>query len=144
VGHDGERVGRHHGLRHHRLTNQGDNARYRVWDADVGDGWVDLAIDVAFGDWTAFEMELAATSFVYTIDGVVVYTDTTTGGSTGFREVIMQAYNFGDPSLGGVTPVNYTAHWSNSQVPEPGSVAVALLTLGGLGALRIRRRRHER
>lgn len=123
------------------FTNLNDTPRFRVFDAEAGgDGWVDLLLTaVAFGQWTAFEMELTATSFVYSINGAVVYTDNTTGGATNFREVIMQAYNFGDPALSGVEASNYTAHWSNSQVPEP--AALGLLGLGLVGLVAARRRK---
>ena len=122
------------------FTNLGDAPRFRIYDFEAGgDGWVDLATAVAFGDWVSFEMELTASSFIYSINGAVVYTDNTTGGATNFREVIMQAYNFGDPSLTGVTAVDYTAHWSNTEVPEP--AALGLLGLGFAGLLAARRRK---
>jgi hypothetical protein len=107
------------------FTNYGGVARYRVWDGNAAGGWVDLSTPVAYDAWTAFEIVFTGSSYIYTIDGNPVYTDTTINGSTGFSAAIMQAYNFyGDPSLSGANPVDYTAYWSNSNgdaAPEPGT-----------------------
>ena len=118
------------------FTNYGGAARLRVWDGDVG--WVDLANAVAFDAWTSLSIELTATSFVYSVNGTPVYTDSTINGSTSFSATIMQAYNFADPSIAGATPVDYTAHWSNTgSVPDGGTTLVLLgCALTGLGALR--------
>ena len=51
--------------------------------------------------------------------------------TTGFSEVILQAYNFGgDPSITGANAANDTAYRSNA-VPEPGSFT--MLSAGLLG-----------
>jgi hypothetical protein len=110
------------------FTNYGGTARYRVWEANI-DAWIDLPTPVTYDTWTAFEITFTGSSYVYSIDGSSVYTDTTINGSTGFSAVIMQAYNFsGDPSITGADPVDYTAHWSNAAAdpafdpaPEPGT-----------------------
>lgn len=128
------------------FTNLGDAARFRVWDADAGgDGWVDLAATVLFGEWNSLSMLFDGSDFIFSVNGAVAYTDTTTNGSTGFREVIMQAYNFfgDDPNFAGLNlnPVEYTAHWSNvgaAAVPAPGTL---LLAAAGLLAFGARRRR---
>lgn len=123
------------------FTNFGGTARYRLWDGDTVNGWVDLATQVTYDAWTAFAIEFTGSSYVYSIDGNAVYTDNTINGTTGFQAVIMQAYNFyGDPSLGSVTPIGYTAHWSNT-APVPLPPAVWLLASSILGLVGIARHR---
>jgi hypothetical protein len=127
------------------FTNYGGAPRLRVFDADVGgDGWVDLPTALAPDAWVDLAMELTPTSIVYSVDGSVVYTDSTIGGDH-FSAVIMQAYNFFDPAnFPDAVAENYTAHWSNigaEAVPEP---ATALLIGGALLAAGAARRRRTR
>ncbi len=124
------------------FTNFGGAPRLRVWDNDNG-GWQDLATTVNYGAWTSFAIEFTGTSFEFFVDGLFVYSDSTIGASVAFGEVIMQAYNFADPSLGTPTPVTvpYTAHWSNTvAVPEPASIALVGLALFAAAAARRRHR----
>lgn len=130
------------------FTNFEGAARYRIFDGDLNGGsgaWVDLTNTVQFGTWVDFEIELTATSIIYSVDGNVVYTDTTTGGGTQFSATIMQAYNFFDTSIANAMPANYVAHWANldadGTVPEPGTLVLFALAL--LGASSVRRRSRE-
>jgi hypothetical protein len=114
------------------FTNYGGAARFRYYDGDVASGWVDLlSTQVLFGAWNTLSIGFTGTEFTFSVNGVQVGTDATIGGSTGFKEVIMQAYNFDHADIAGEVLADYTAHWSNvstgQNVPDSG------MTLGMLG-----------
>lgn len=111
------------------FTNYGGTPRYRVYDGNTVAGWVDVATPVDFGKWVSFAITFTGTSFDYSINGALVYSDTTINGTTGFSAVIMQAYNFADASLGQLPLADYEAHWSNAQVPEPTTLGLLGLAL---------------
>lgn len=122
------------------FTNIGGIARFRVWDEESENGWVDLTEIPSYNTWTNLAIAFSGSSFVYSINGDVVYTDSTINSSTGFQAVIMQAYNFYDTSLTGVNAVDYTAHWDNT-TPVPLPAAVWLMGPALFGLLRCRRYR---
>lgn len=125
------------------FSNYDGAARFRAWDA--ASGWMNLPAAVSYDNWNTLSIEFTGTSFAFSVNGTSYYSDTTIDGSTGFSAIIMQAYNFfGDSSLTGAVPVNYTAHWDNTVVvPEPSTyIAGALLALPFLaGAVRCRIRK---
>lgn len=133
------------------FSNYGTNGvgAFRVWDGDVG--WITLADTVNYDAWNTLAIKLAASGFEFYVNGNLAHTDTTTGGTTRFRDMMLQAYNFnGDPSLAGAITSdgkgNYRALWSNTpdrggEVPEP---ATYLLTSFVLLGLAVAKRKHKR
>lgn len=115
------------------FTNYGGAARYRVWDENVGGGWVDLSTSVSYDVWTSFSIRFTGSAYQYSINGTPVYTDNTVNGSTKFNALIMQAYNFGDPSITGANPKDYTANWANTTVPEPSTLLILGMFGGAIG-----------
>lgn len=114
--------------------------RYRVWDDDTMDGWVDVGPTVTEG-WHHMSIAATGTAFNFSIDDTLVYTDNTVSAS-GFdalQTVFVQAYSFGDATH--ATTDNYSVYWDNihaGPVPEPASMTVL-----GLGALALIRRRRQ-
>lgn len=121
------------------FTNYG-GARLRAWD---NNGWHDLNATINYGGWNSFAMAFTGSSIDYSVNGVSVYTDSTSFvPSTGFSAVIMQAYNFNDPAITDANPVGYTANWSNTQpVPEPSTF---ILFGAGLAGVAFMRRRNKK
>lgn len=112
--------------------------RFRVWDDNTTNGWVDLGNTVTAG-WHHLAIVGTGTTFEYSIDNSLVYTETP-GSQAGFdslSRVFVQAYSFGDATHGGNG--DYSVYWDNisaQPVPEPATLAVL-----GLGALAVVRRR---
>ncbi len=124
------------------FSNYGGAARYRIWDENLNGGsggWVDLSTPVKYDAWTSFSLDFTGSSYIYSIDGTPVFTDSEVNGTTGFQAIIMQAYNFfGDTTLSGANPVAYTAYWSNSVPDVSGSLGLLGLGAGALVGLRRR------
>ncbi len=121
------------------FTSYGSSSRFRVW---TDSGWIDLATPVNYGAWNSLAIEFTGSSYVYSINGGTVYTDTAIDGSTGFSAIIMQAYNFADASVApGAVLADYTAYWSNTPVPEPSTYLAGALLLLPFGASMMRKLR---
>ena len=94
--------------------------RFRVWDADTVNGWVDIAapLGLTFDAFHNLSVAFDGTNLTYKLDGATLYTDTT-ASDAGFGDLqtaFVEAYNFGDG--------NYSVRWDNisaTSVPEPAS-----------------------
>jgi hypothetical protein len=121
------------------FTNYGGSARFRYYDGDIAGGWTDVGAPILYNSWNTLSIGFTGSAFVFSVNGSVVGSDLTINNSTGFSAAIMQAYNFADPSISGATPVDYTAHWSNTPVPDVQNT-IALLGFAFVAALGLRRR----
>ena len=125
------------------FTNYDGPGRFQVWDDAVG--WVAAAQPVNYDSWNSFDIVFTGARFDFFVNGLLAYSDPTTGGSTAFSAAIMQAYNFSgnDPNLPGAIGGDYRANWSNrvEAVPEPASLT--LLGLGAVGVFARRRRNRQ-
>jgi hypothetical protein len=119
------------------FTNYGGAPRFRVWDENLNGGagaWIDLATPVTYDAWTAFAIKYDGANMDFFINGnqVAGYAEDST--TTGFSQVLMQAYNFADPSISGANPQDFTANWANT--PEPSSYFLLFTVVAGLGVMR--------
>lgn len=113
------------------------NFRLQVWDGNTG--WVNLGLPagVTFDAWNTLTVKGTGDSFVFSLNGVEVYTDNTGSeiGAENLRTVFLEAYNFGDSS--------YSVFWDNvsaQTVPTPAAMGVGVL---GFGLLALRRGRRS-
>lgn len=91
----------------------GTQPMWRVW---VSDAWVALPDPPGFtyDAWYTLKIELTASEVRYSINGQTVYV-ATRGTSTRILNMILQAYNFGDPSLPAdqYALESYDVYWDN-------------------------------
>ncbi|WP_182866714.1 PEP-CTERM sorting domain-containing protein [Stieleria mannarensis] len=114
------------------FTNAG-SGDFQIWD---GAGFQSVGGFSGYGQWYEIGFDLVGSDFIYTVNGIDVFTDNTVGGTTEFSNVILQGYNAGN---------DYNIHWDNLQsnlqaVPEPASFILFGVN-ACCGLLTVRRRR---
>jgi hypothetical protein len=117
---------------------------FQIFDENLNN-WVILSAPVDYNAWNTLAIDFTGTSYVYSVNGSIVYTDGALSGSTGFSAMIMEAVNFGDPSTyPGVNAADYTADWANTPVPEPTTILAGVMMLLPFGASSLRVLRRNR
>jgi len=121
---------------------------FRAWNDQGSGGWVNLSNAVNYDGWNTLSILFSSSSpsnnsFNYYVNGTPAITLTADSVVVSFSRVIMQAYNFNDPSFTANNQVvanDYTAYWSNTPVPVPESSTLLLFVIGlaGLGFMRWR------
>jgi len=88
-------------------------------------GYTLLPYPVTYGQWYSLKVELTDTAFVYSINGTVVLSDTSLAGSEYFSNLILEAYNFADSTLGNDPSPSfdeYDVYWDNVGAIRPALV----------------------
>jgi parallel beta-helix repeat protein len=93
----------------------GSNPAFRVWDESGAGAWLNLPYPITYGQWYSLKIELSDNQFKYYINGNLVISMTVLPGGNYFSNMMLQAYNFGDPTL---PPENqalesYDVYWDN-------------------------------
>ena len=110
----------------------------RYWD-DQNGVWNNIAMPIQYNAWTRLTIVDTGYDSAYFVNGTWVGSSLINSSDppVSINEVILQAYNFNDPTLSPLGFSNaYTANWANA--PEPAGFA---LMGGGLLALVFVRRR---
>jgi len=84
-----------------------------------------LSYPVTYGQWYTLKVELTDTAFVYSINGTVVLSDTSLTGTKYFSNLILEAYNFADSTLGSDPSSSfdeYDVYWDNVGAIRPAVV----------------------
>jgi hypothetical protein len=133
------------------FTNAGGTGIFRGYDVNTG-LWNNFANPVSYNAWNTLRIDFdyPTALYSYSVNGSVAGTVQGDGVARGIGAVIMQGYNFNDPTREGDPAIiengstDYHAFWSNTAVvatPEPASLV--LLGTGLLGVAGVVRRRRK-
>lgn len=109
-----------------------DGATPGIYCYNISTGaWINSGVVVSYDAWYSLQIRLAGSNLEYLVNNVVV-ASLPALGSTYFGNIIMQAYNFNDNSLGisyDPGPNNsYDAYWDNLITTGTGGKVVANIT----------------
>lgn len=110
---------------------------WKVWDSY--NGWVLRDAPIAYESWNNLDIQFNGTSIDYLVNGSVIYNQSSVDpGMDGFKEVIIQVYDFG-------SDVDYGAKYDNlrasniTPVPVPGAFLLGGIGVGCVGWMRRRK-----
>jgi hypothetical protein len=111
---------------------------FQTWN-DVTGAWTPVSAQVLYDQWNTLQIQYTNTGYSYYINGVGVGSvNIGAHGGAALTQVLLEAYNFADPTLGvpeGVltNPVPYDVYYA-PDVPEPATFGLIGFGLLGLAA----------
>lgn len=91
----------------------GSNPTFRYWN---GSDWTNAPYAIAYDEWYDLEIEIGGNDLIYRINSDVIAT-LDANGSVSWKDIIIQAYNFNDNTLGtsyDASPDHtYDAYWDD-------------------------------
>ena len=95
-------------------NSTGSNPTFKAWNDNAEQAWHNLSVPINYGSWYNLRIELSGGQFKYYINGSFVYAYTPTVAVVSLGDIKIEAYNFGDVSLGSMYALeSYDVYWDN-------------------------------